>query len=95
MTYVHVRENDSSRLNVSFFTHCHYCVSSTECPTDGAVRLAEGTERKGLLEICYNNTWGLVCDDEWNYTEALVVCKALNFPNASEHSCTSIKKYFF
>ena len=62
-------------------------LSSTECPIVGAVRLAGGTERKGLLEICYNHTWGLVCDDEWNYTEALVVCKALRFPNASENSC--------
>ena len=28
----------------------------------------------GILEVCYNNTWGLVCDDDWSDTNSQVVC---------------------
>ena len=28
----------------------------------------------GILEVCYNGTWGLVCDDDWSDTNSQVVC---------------------
>ena len=39
-----------------------------------------------LLEVCYNSTWGLVCDDQWgaNGINAQVVCKQLCFESGGE-----------
>ncbi|CAI8055637.1 Deleted in malignant brain tumors 1 protein [Geodia barretti] len=39
-----------------------------------------------LLEVCYNSTWGLVCDDQWgaNGINAQVVCKQLCFESGEK-----------
>lgn len=52
---------------------------------DGDVRLVNDSDKaggmvKGRLELCWNNTWGTVCDKNWTDTDALVVCKQLGFP---------------
>jgi hypothetical protein len=54
---------------------------------DGEVRLKEmyGVNEM-LVEICYNSTWGLVCDDQWgaNDTNAQVVCNQLCFESGEK-----------
>ena len=47
--------------------------------TEGTVRLQGGTSSRGRVEICYNNTWGTICNDFWDTSEARVVCRQLGF----------------
>ena len=37
--------------------------------------------REGTVLVCYNNTYGTVCDDRWDSIEASIVCGKLGFQN--------------
>ena len=44
------------------------------------MRLAGGSVKsQGRLEVCLNGTWGAVCGDSFNISEAGVACKQLGF----------------
>ena len=34
---------------------------------------------EGRVEICFNETWGSICDNFWSSNDANVVCNQLGF----------------
>ncbi|KAG2493103.1 hypothetical protein HYH03_008766 [Edaphochlamys debaryana] len=52
------------------------------CSTDGQLRL-NSTGSSGRLEVCWNGTWGSVCDELWDDLDALVACRGLGYSNGT------------
>ena len=49
------------------------------------MRLREGTDMSnGQVEICHHRTWGAVCSDGWDDSDARVVCRQLGFEPRGE-----------
>ena len=50
------------------------------CSTHGDLRLTGGSSAlEGRVEVCDGQQWRKVCNDAWDNTDALVVCRQLGF----------------
>ena len=63
-------------------TGCELSYYHAACK-DGDLHLMDGnTTREGRMEICYDNVYGTVCDDQWGPLDAAVACRQLGFSDA-------------
>ncbi|CAI9722758.1 atrial natriuretic peptide-converting enzyme-like isoform X3 [Octopus vulgaris] len=64
--------------------NCNDFSDEQDCgiPETLEIRLADGEEHSGRVEIKYLNEWGVVCDDKWDINDANVVCRMLGYKSA-------------
>ena len=63
-----------------YFQFCINAVSGFNC-TNGEVKLIGGPkENEGTVQVCLNNRFGTICDENFNSVAAGVVCSSLGYP---------------
>ena len=66
-------------------------VNATVSCTNGDIRLVGGSNAsEGMVEVCYQNYWGTICDYSWDHSDAQVVCSQLGHPRYGNHIMSQI-----
>ena len=53
---------------------------------DTAIRLVDGSDQyEGRVELCFDETWGTICDGAWSIADANVACRQLGYSATGIH----------
>lgn len=59
---------------------CYNASTSSDVCALGDIRLVGGAGvNEGSVEVCLDNEWGTVCDDEWDSIDTGVLCTQLGY----------------
>ena len=83
------------RYTILYYEWIHTNISSDVC-NNGDIRLMGGsTMYEGRVELCYNETWGTICDGFWNVNDANVACRQLGFLDNGTYSIFTVMTLLF
>ncbi|CAI8056633.1 Neurotrypsin [Geodia barretti] len=75
-------ENTNCTNTVGSYICTCYCGDGRNCTvsdTSMGIRLVDGNETSGLVEVLRNCEWRSICDDYWTDEDAMVACGKLGF----------------
>ena len=86
--------DDCSRQSLPFPTFCNHnqdvgILCQDSC-SQGELRLTQGNNISGSVEICINGIWTGICDNQWNFIDASVACKQLGLPHSGAEIQTGL-----
>ena len=62
-----------------------YVGTVPEC-TEYSVQLVGGNSYlEGRVEVCVNGLWGTVCNNNWDFYDAIVVCRELGHSTVGKY----------
>ena len=74
--------NVGNLISQNMLTTYHITQMFPDVCNNGDLRLMEGSSMyEGRVELCYNETWGTICDENWSTNDANVACRQLGFLN--------------
>ncbi|GAB1603362.1 scavenger receptor cysteine-rich type 1 protein M130-like, partial [Argonauta hians] len=80
---IHCNGNESSIgecVDIWGSSQCHHWEDAGVRCSNVSVRLVGGNnESNGRVEVFYNKEWGTICSDEWDFYDALVICRMLGY----------------
>ncbi|XP_052826276.1 deleted in malignant brain tumors 1 protein [Octopus bimaculoides] len=74
-------------------TQCHHWEDAGVRCSNVSVRLVGGNnESNGRVEVLYNKQWGTICSDQWDFYDALVICRMLGYSDGVPYNGHSFGK---
>ena len=79
---------------INYFDVNLLCFFVANSCSSGSVRLTDGLiPTEGTVEVCSNGAWNSVCDSNWGYQEAFVVCRQLGLPATGTVNCYDLMRF--